>query len=175
MVIESGVRQRIRLAPAPLAEAASAGDLDAAARPAGQACRELERCEARWLMLPEQVRRELPAPGREQQARAELTRRFAAAREEKELLLPAVPEGTDRRADQAAVPASRSAQGPAAAAGHPPRPSAERACGLACPAGAAAEVPALRDLAAAPSQLAKVHGWLRPEHFGRAVTASCMQ
>ena len=41
-MIESGIRQRIRLAAARLAEAASAGDLDAAASLAGQACRDIQ-------------------------------------------------------------------------------------------------------------------------------------
>ena len=49
-----GIRQRIRLATARLAEAASAGDLDAAASLAGQACRDIQagRGTASGLRLP---------------------------------------------------------------------------------------------------------------------------
>jgi hypothetical protein len=52
-----------------------------------------------------------------------------------------------------------------ASAGRRERQARDR---LADPEAEDAEVRALRDLAAEPSQLAAVRGWLRPEHFNRA-------
>lgn len=54
-MIESGIRQRIRLAATDLAEAASAGDLDAAASLAGQACRDIQADAADTGCSPRQL------------------------------------------------------------------------------------------------------------------------
>jgi hypothetical protein len=84
---------------------------------------DLKVCRARWLALPEHLRREPPAVG-SAGFTGQVGRRTVSSQEE-----PIRPEGRV-----------------AAAAG-------ERA---------------LRDLAAAPTRLALVGRWLRPEHFARA-------
>jgi len=169
MVIECGIRQRMRLAGTRLAQAADSGDPEEALHQAGQARRDLAECRARWLALPEPVRRELPAPGREQRPAG-----FAPAGR-------AAWQGTGRpRGDKpactgpapgepAVAPASDQAETPAAAT-QPEWQAHQRACGPAHRQGAmalAAEVRALRDLAAAPSRLTEVRWWLGPEHFAR--------
>lgn len=168
MVIEGGIRQRMLLAGARLAQVAESGDPEEALHQAGLARRELGECRARWLALPDPVRRELPAPGSERRPAG-----FAPAGR-------AAWQGTERpRGDkptgigpaaggQAVVLASDQADTPAPAATQPGGQAHQRACGPARRYGAtalAAEVRALRDLAAAPSRLAEVRGWLGPGHF----------
>jgi replicative DNA helicase len=146
MVVEGGIRQRMLLAGSRIAQAAESGDLEAALDLAGRAHRELDRCRARWLALPETARRELPASRGEVPDHAETARRSAAAREDSMR-----PDST-------------------VAAGHDERQVYERVRGPGSPdpAAAVAEARALRDLAAAPGRLAEVRGWLRAGHFARA-------
>jgi DnaB-like helicase N terminal domain len=171
MVIEGGIRQRMGLAGSRLVQAAASGDLEGALDLAGQARRELDQSRARWLALPERMRRELPVPGRKQQARAETAWRFADVREQIERPHADAPGETGELAEKANVLARGHADTLAVPAGHPEWPALKRACDPGRPRRAAAwaaEVRALRDLAAAPSRLAEVREWLRPEHFSRA-------
>jgi DnaB helicase-like protein len=167
MVVEGGIRQRVFLAGSRIAQAADSGDLEAALDLAGRARRELDRCRARWLALPEPVRRELPAPRGEVRDYAETGRRSAAVREESGRTHGGVLAGTGN--DPSTHPASPRPD-PAVAAGHDERQVYERERGSVSsdPAAATAEARALRDLAAAPSHLAVVRGWLSPGHFARA-------
>jgi len=144
IVVEGGIRQRILLAGSRIAQAAESGDLEAALDLAGRARRELDRCRARWLALPEPVRRELPAPGGEVRDYPETVRRSAAVGEDSLRPDSAMAAGRDER--QVYVPV----------------------LGSPDPAAAVAEARALRDLVAAPSRLSEVRGWLRPGHFVRA-------
>jgi replicative DNA helicase len=57
IVAENGIRQRLELAGSRLAQAADNGDLEAALRQCAQARRELCACRARWLAIPEPLRR----------------------------------------------------------------------------------------------------------------------
>src|SRR6266540_772388 len=129
--------------------------------------RELEECRVRWLALPVPMRRE-PGPGHEQR-QADLARNGQAARRGIGRLREQEPTGIAPGRD--AVPASAQTETPAAAVGRPEWHAHQLTYGAAHPCGAAAlaaEVRTLRDLAADPSQLADVRGWLRPEHFARA-------
>jgi len=172
MVIEGGIRQRLRLAGSRIAQAAGDGDLDATLQLAGQARRELGECRVRWLALPEPMRREFLALGREQQPHAGLARKSRTTRQEIERLSEDKPaRAAAAPGEQAAVPAGHQAETPAVAASHPVWRVHQGTGGAANLSGAAAlavEVRALRDLAAAPSHLAEVRGWLQPEHFTRA-------
>jgi len=84
MVVDGGIRQRIGLAGSRMAQAGGdpGADLDAAFSVVGQARRELDACRARWEALPGPVRRELPAPHRDDGEYAEAVRRAKAVRDE---------------------------------------------------------------------------------------------
>jgi len=167
MVIEESIRQRTHLAGSRIAQAAESGDIEEALRQVGRARRELEECRVRWLALPVPMRRE-PGPGHEQR-QADLARNGQAARRGIGRLREQEPTGIAPGRD--AVPASAQTETPAAAVGRPEWHAHQLTYGAAHPCGAAAlaaEVRTLRDLAADPSQLADVRGWLRPEHFARA-------
>ena len=64
MVIEGSIRQRTRLAGSRIAQAAECGDIGGTLHQAGQARQVLEECQARWLAIPEPMRRPLPVPER---------------------------------------------------------------------------------------------------------------
>lgn len=59
MVVESGIRNRLWIVGSRLGQASETGELEAARRVAAQAHNEVDACQARWLALPAQLRREL--------------------------------------------------------------------------------------------------------------------
>ena len=154
MVVECRIRQRLNLAGARLAQASQTGDLGAALHQAGQASVVIDACQSRWVALPDAIRRQLPAVPRGQPvqrmrvvpragragATTALARGSAAARSRAQAL-PVTARQYQAVADQEMDPDC----------GHP----SYEVCGAR----------ALRDLIAAPSQIALVRGWLRPEHF----------
>ncbi len=157
MVVESGIRQQLDLAGARLAQASETGDLGAALDQAGQTSVVIGACRSRWFVLPDVVSSQLPAVPRWQPvqqirivARAGRTTTSRSALRAREL----------------------EAAKPAAAQPSPVSPAQHKAVAH-LDAGpdhgdASAEIPdlrALRDLVAAPSAIARVRGWLRPEHF----------
>jgi len=159
MVVEGGIRQRLDLAGARLAQARQAGDLGAALHQACQTSAVIDACQSRWTALPDVIRSQLPAVLRGQ---------------------PVRPMRIVPRAGRAAVRTSLLARDSAAARSRPrPRVSpvtarlhhaiADQETHLNCgrPSDDVSGARALRDLIAAPSQIALVRGWLRPEHFAR--------
>jgi len=171
MVIGSGIRQRVALAASRMTQAAGGQDLEAALAMAARARQELGRCQAQWEALPAPVRRELPVPARDPHGRAGLIRSVAAVRDEvRELrrdLLAGAGQGLEVRL---ASIARHVADVAAASADLRERQERARAAAEARPSGADAEeagARALRDLAASPSQISVVRGWLRPAHFAR--------
>ena len=165
MVISTGIRRRVELAASRMRQAAESKDANFALRMTRQARGELDRCRARWEALPEPMRRELP-PSPARRGPADITGRLAAVRDEirglrHDLGVGASEQLTGRLASIARqvadVAAASASQRERQAGDRPANPEAEDA-GLR----------ALRDLAAAPSQVAAVRGWLRPEHFARA-------
>ena len=60
VVIEGGIRQRLGLAGARPAQAAKSREVEATLHQVLRARRELDACHARWLALPERLRREAP-------------------------------------------------------------------------------------------------------------------
>jgi hypothetical protein len=172
MVVEGGIRERMRLVGSRMAQAAGTGDLAAALRLTGQAREELNASRARWLALPERLRRQPPVPARDEQAYAEIARRATSLGEEitrlREDFWLEAPGRTAKRlvaviqhlAETAAASADQRERLAEAGAASQPRPQG--------PAAEAAGDRALRDLAADSSQIPCVRGWLRPEHFARA-------
>jgi replicative DNA helicase len=172
MVVEGGVRQRMRLAGSRMAQAAETGSLEAALHLSGHARQELNASRTRWLALPERLRRQPPAPARDEQAYAEIARRAVSLSEEitrlREDFWLEGPDRTEKRlaaviqrlAETAAASADQRSRLAEAGTANQPRPQG--------PAAEAAGVRVLRDLAADSSQLPCLRGWLRPEHFARA-------
>lgn len=170
MVIGHGIRQGVLLAGSRMMQAAEGGDLDAALRMTARASREVADGQARWEALPETMRRPLPAAAGHRAGLAEEAAwQLRAAGEE---ISRARREAAAGRADDLArrlALIARHVAG-AAAATRPAGGSGLRGAGEARPAGRAAEAAGeqfLRDLAAAPGQVADVRGWLRPSHFAR--------
>jgi replicative DNA helicase len=151
IVVEGGIRRRLDLAGGRLTQAGESGDLDAALSQATRARRTVIACATRWLALPAQLRREVSACPVGSRVAADVADK--AAVQEK---------GRNRHADGQAgqAPAQERAAAPASdqdqVAAAPEREAAARE---------AAGVAALRDLAAGPSQLGRVRGWLRPGQF----------
>ena len=172
MVIEGGIRQRMRLAGTRMAQAAGTGDLDAALRLAGHARAELNASRARWLALPERLRRQPPAPARDEQAYAEIARRAASLGEEITRLREDFwLESPDRTEKRLVAVIQHLAETAAASADQRERLAQSRIATQPRPQGPAAEAAgdrALRDLAAGSSQIPCMRGCLRPEHFARA-------
>jgi replicative DNA helicase len=172
MVVEGGVRQRMRLAGSRMAQAAETGNLEAALSMTGHAREELNASRARWLALPERLRRQPPAPARDEQAYAEIARRGASLSEEIARLQEDFwLEADDRTEKRLAAVIQRLAATAAVSADQRERLAEARAASQPRPHGPAAEAAGdrvLRDLAASSSQLPCVRGWLRPEHFARA-------
>jgi replicative DNA helicase len=172
MVVEGGIRQRMRRAGSRMAQAAGTGDLAAALRLTGHAREELNASRARWLALPERLRRQPPAPARDEQAYAEIARRAASLGEEITRLREDFwLESPDRTEKRLAAVIQHLAETAAASADHRERLAQARTATQPRPQGPAAEAAgdrALRDLAAGSSQIPCVSGWLRPEHFARA-------
>ncbi len=166
MVIDASIHDGLGLAGSRLAQAAEAGNLDGALRQARQARRDAEAAAARWEALPEQLRRELPVPGRDATVGAEIARRAKAVRDElarlrDDMWVTGSHDVQERLAgiaqqiaETAALSASRTARRQAAAEARPHSNEAH-----------AAGERALRDLAAGPQHLSDVQGWLKPPHF----------
>jgi replicative DNA helicase len=172
LVVEGGIRQRMRLAGSRMAQAAETGDLDAALGLASHAREELNASRARWFALPERLRRQPPTPARDEQAYARIARRTVALSEEiarlQEDLWLETPDRTEKRL---AAVIERLAEAAAASADQRERVAQARIVAQPRPQGTAAEAAggrALRDLAAGSSQIPRVRGWLRHEHFARA-------
>lgn len=173
LVIEGGIRQRLHLAGSRLAQASETGDLEAALHQAAQASRELEQCSARWLGLPERLRREIPGLSRDEPHDAKTVPNVAAVRAENTKLHRHHLNGISALPPQHRAPLAPplALAETSAASAQQGRRSGQRERGLARPRGPAAEAAgarALQDLAAGPSYLSQVRGWLRPEHFALA-------
>jgi hypothetical protein len=172
MVVEAGIRQRMRRAGSRMAQAAGTGELAAALRLAGHAREELNASRARWLALPERLRRQPPAPARDEQAHAEIARRAASLGEEITRLREDFwLEPPDRTEERLAAVIQHLAETAAASADQRERMTQARIATQSRPQGPTAEAAgdrALRDLAAGSSQIPCVRGWLWPEHFARA-------
>jgi hypothetical protein len=165
MVISTGIRRRVELAASRVGQAAESKDAGLALRMARQARGELDRCRARWEALPEPMRRELP-PSPARRGPAGITGRMAAVRDEiRDLRHNLGAGGSEQLAGRLAWIARQVADVAAASASQRERLAGDRP---ADPEAGEAGLRALRDLAAAPSQVAAVRGWLRPEHFARA-------
>jgi replicative DNA helicase len=165
MVISTGIRRRVELAASRMRQAAESKDAGAALRMARQARGEFDRCRARWDALPEPMRRELP-PSPARRGQPQTTRQLAAVRDEIRALRQDLATGAaPQLAGLLESIAQRLAEVAAASASQRERQAGERP---ADPEADEAGTRALRDLAAAPSQVAAVRGWLRPEHFARA-------
>jgi hypothetical protein len=165
MVIRTGIGCRMALAASRMRQAAGDGDAGIALRMARRARAEADQCRARWEALPEPVRRDVPLPpGR--RSRAEAAGRPSTTGDE--IRLPGREAEADVPRPLAArlTPAARHiADAAAASAAWEERQAPGRPAG---PQAEAAGARALRDLIAAPSQLATVRGWLQPGHFARA-------
>ena len=169
MVIGGGIRQRMALRAARMSQAARGGDPAVALRMAALARAELDRCQARWQALPEQIRRELPLRTQDRRGHTDVARQLNAARDEIRRLRHDLELETQHRLEeQLALIAERLAGAAAASTALRERQATVRAAGEARPRGPGAQAAgaqALRDLAASPSQLHAVRGWLRPGHF----------
>lgn len=170
MVIGGGIRQRMALRAARMSQAARGGDPVVALRMAAQARAELGRCQARWQALPEQIRRELPRRTQDRRGHTDVARQLNAVRDEIRRLRHDLELETQHGLEERlALIAVRLAGAAAASAALRERQATVRAAGEPRPGGPgarAAGAQALRDLAASPSQLHAVRGWLRPGHFG---------
>jgi hypothetical protein len=165
MVITTGIRRRVELAASRMRQAAESTEASAALRMARQARSELDRCRVRWEALPEPMRREVPlSPGRREPA--DMTARLATVRDEIRGLRHDLGVGASQQlAGRLASIARQVADVAAASAGQRERQAGDR---LADPEAEEAGLRVLRDLAGAPSEIAAVRVWLRPEHFTRA-------
>jgi DnaB-like helicase N terminal domain len=162
MVISTGIRRRVELTASRMRQAAESKDAGSALRMARQARGELDRCQARWEALPEPMRRELP-PSPARGRPANITGRLATVRDEIRGLRNDLGVGSSEQlAGRLASIARQIADAAAASASQRERQAGEW---LADPEAEEAGLRALRDLAGAPSQVAAVRGWLRPEHF----------
>lgn len=172
MVAEDGIRERMRLTGSRMAQAAEAGNLEAALHLTGHARKELNASRARWLALPEWLRRQPPAPARDEQAYAEIARRAASLGEEVTRLREDYwLESPDRTEKRLVAIIKHLAETAAASFDQRERLAGPRISPQPRPQGPAAEAAgdrALRDLAAGSSQISCVRGWLRSEHFARA-------
>jgi DnaB-like helicase N terminal domain len=164
MVISSGIRRRAELAASRMRQAAESKNVSFALRMTRQARGELTRCRARWEALPEPVRRELPLSST-RRGPADIVGRLAAVRNEIRGLGHDLDTGASEQLAGLASIARQVADVAAASASQRERQAGER---LADPGAEEAGLRALRDLAAAPSQVAAVRVWLRSEHFARA-------
>jgi len=165
MVISTGIWRRAELAASRMRQAAESKDAGFALRMTRQARGELDRCRARWEALPEPMRRELP-PSPARRGPADITGRLAAVRNEIRDLRHDLSTGAAEQLTRRLTSIARQVADVAeASASERERLAGDRP---ADPEAGEAGLRALRDLAAAPSQVAAVRGWLRPEHFARA-------
>ncbi len=171
MVAGGGIRRWIALAASRMTQAADSQDLEAALGMAAEASREIERCQARWDALPEPLRRDLPVPAGDLDGRAEMIRSLAAVRDEVRRLRRDVLAGTGHGlAERLEAIAQQVTDVAAASAELRERLERARAAAEARPGGPDAQeagARALQDLAAGPSQIRTVRGWLQTEHFAR--------
>jgi hypothetical protein len=171
MVAGGGIRRQVGLAASRMTQAADGQDLEAALGMAAEASREIELCQARWDALPEPMRRELPVPARDPNDRAEMIRSLAAVRDEvRRLRRDVLAEPRQGLAERLEPIARQIVNVAAANADLRERLERARAAAGARPGGPdtqEAGARALRDLAADPSQIGIVRGWLRSAHFAR--------
>jgi replicative DNA helicase len=171
MVVEGGIRERLALAGTRLAQVAESGDLGAVHEQAARTRRDVAACRSRWQALPESLRRELPRPTGVMHDDAAALRHAAAARADIAQLRRDLDAGSSTGVQQRIASIAREvAASIAASARHHQQQAGERAPVVhehENPAVGEAEVAALRNLVAAPTQLAEVRGWLRPHHFAR--------
>jgi hypothetical protein len=171
MVAGGGIRRQIALAASRMTQAADGQDLEAALGMAAEASREIERCRMRWDALPEPMRRELPVPARDPHGRAQMIQSLATIRDEIRRLRRDVLAGNRQGLAERLEPIARQVADAAAAnAGLRERLERARATAEARPGGPDAQeagARALQDLAAGPSQIRTVRGWLQTEHFAR--------
>jgi hypothetical protein len=150
MVIESGIRHQVGLAGAQLAAASRSGELETALSQVSRTGQVIEACKARWNAVPGDVQAQLPAVPRGWPSLAErgIARSGGTAAAESALMPGEVGDTSASR-----QPALAMTEPVAAGDVRQEMP------------GETAGVRALQDLAAGPSQLGRVRGWLRPEHF----------
>lgn len=151
MVIESGIRHQVGLAGAQLATASRSGELETALSQVSRTGQVIEACQARWSAVPSDAQAQPPAVPRGWPSRAErIIARSGGTAVAESALMPGEVAGTASASRQPAL-----AMTVAVAAGDVRQEVP----------GDTAGVRALQDLAAGPSQLGRVRGWLRPEHF----------
>jgi replicative DNA helicase len=171
MVIDHGIRQRLGLAGSRMVQATEVGELDPALQVTARAAREAAACQARWQALPQAVRLEVPGPSGYRAGQAEEAAwQLRAASEE----IARARQGDRADPGDLAGSLEQIAQhvARAAASSRSAGRTGLRAPGEQRPRGPAAEAAGeqfLRDLAAGPSQVATVGGWLRPGYFARPV------
>ena len=159
MVVEGGIRQRLDLAGERLAQASQTGDLGSAVHQACQTSVVIDACQSRWTALPDTIRSQLPAVPRGQRvSRMRIVPQ--AGRVGTRTPLPA-------RSSAAARSRPRPQVLPVTAQQYQARADLEMHSDCGHPSDEVCGARALRDLIAAPAQIALVRGWLRPEHFAR--------
>jgi hypothetical protein len=170
MVIDHGIRLQLQLAGSRMAQAAEAGDLEAAKRMTVQGGRDVRDCQQRWDALPETMRRELQEPAVRRAAHAaEAVFQLQAASEEiaraREDVRAGMPGEISGRLESIGRHiASAAASGQPSGGGDVQKARERRPRGQEA---VAAGESFLRDLAAGPGQIIAVHSWLRPRHFAR--------
>jgi DnaB-like helicase N terminal domain len=160
IVVEAGIRQRLRQAGSRIAQAAESGDLEGALSQAARTRLDLGACAARWSALPAPLRREtaVPATGAHVPTPGGTPARRSG---QKEIYNASTGDHPPATVDQVAGTANL----PAA---FPGPQTAQMPDGRTSPSGSEARVAsarALLNLIDDPSQLAAVRQWLRPEHF----------
>ncbi len=167
LVIGSRIRRDLALEGGRVVQAASPpdaglvdGDAVESARLAVTSARDVVAASRRrWMNLPADARRELPAPVRDEGTRAEIARRAGRVRDELGRLREDLwAQAGDRIAGRLAA-ISRELAGQLA------DQDATAANDVPCPGGAAAEaagVAALRDVIAEPSSIGYAIGWWSP-------------
>jgi len=170
IVVEGGIRRRLKLAGSRLVQAAEGGDLDVALGQAARACAGLVACAARWATLPARLRSEparLPAeepwrPGREDTGRMSAPSHANPPLSQNGTIRP----GVSGAAGQAGETTTTAGTCPV----RPLVPGAASRTRSLSPAARVASGAALRDLIDDPRQLADVRSWLWPEYFTHAAS-----
>ncbi len=172
-----GIRRQLALAGSRLAQVAGSGDVEAALNQASQAHRDLDACRARWLVLPERLRREAPREHSRGERGHDAAHHAAAVRQEIRRLREDAHAGRAAgMGERVALVAGDVAQALAAGATLRERQVSEAA--VVRPGGEVAQAAgagALRDLAAGPSQIAWVREWLRPAPVPVVHQRACAQ
>jgi DnaB-like helicase N terminal domain len=170
IVVEAGIRRRLRLAGSRVEQAAEDGDLDVALGQAAKARAGLVACAARWTALPARLRSEpgrLPVEEPWRSGRQDTGQSAPPSHANP----PLSQNGVVRRdAAVAAGPPGETATTPGSFPAWPRVPGAASRSRSPGPEAMAAFGAALRDLIDDPCQLAAVRSWLRPEHFTHAAS-----